>query len=360
MHFDKIKEFGQVFTKDDEVQFMLNLRQNFGRVLEPFAGNGAFSSKLPGCVSLEFDSDVCPQGTLNIDFFDYPVSEKFETIITNPPYVQGKRIVPSTRAKIQSSLPGKTNLYIFCIEKMLNHLADGGELILLNPLDFLRTTSSSIALNKRLLAEGAITHLYDVSGQNIFVNANPDSCCVWRYVKGQKQGLVETETGQRELIEHNGRIFLVPTGSDFSVPFDELFYVKVGAVSGQGEKFFDENGTQFVFSKTVSTGGTRGMDYQPGAWIRNKPSQEDRDQPRVYVNCKTLHPQPFFVHQCKDWDGSILAIFPKNPVANVADIVREFNLVDWDSLGFRWHSKFVFTSGSLTNCLLPTSFNKFR
>lgn len=340
---------------------MLNLRKNYGSVLEPFAGDGMFYNSIPDCIGIELDPDVCPDGCFNMDFFDLPVSEKFDSIITNPPYVQGKRILEKTRQKIKSDLPGKTNLYIFCIEKMYHHLNDGGEMILLNPLDFLRTTSSSTAVNEMLLANGAITHVYDVSGQNIFKNANPDSCCVWRYERGKKQGLVETEDGQKKLLLHNGRIFLVDPNHADTIPFSDLFYVKVGAVPGAGAKYFDDNGTQFVYSKTRVTGDTRGMNYVPEEWIRRKPNQSDAANPRVYVNNKTLTADPFFVHPCRDWDGSILAIFPINTGVDIEKLRDAFNNVDWQALGFVWHGKFVFTSGSLTNCLLPAdAFEEFR
>ena len=43
-----VVQLGQVFTPDCVVDLMLGLRRNRGRVLEPSAGNGAFSTRLPG------------------------------------------------------------------------------------------------------------------------------------------------------------------------------------------------------------------------------------------------------------------------------------------------------------------------
>ena len=47
----RVEQLGQVFTRDDVVSGMLALRRNRGRVLEPSAGDGAFSSRLTGCTA---------------------------------------------------------------------------------------------------------------------------------------------------------------------------------------------------------------------------------------------------------------------------------------------------------------------
>lgn len=354
---NKIKDLGQVFTLDEQVTFMLSLRKNEGRILEPTAGDGSFYNKLNDCVGIELDASICPPGCLNIDFFDYPITEKFPTVLGNPPYVKGKRILPETRRKLTSSIiPAKNNLYLHVIEKAFHHLEPHGEIIFINPMDFLNSFGSEKLIDL-LLASGTITDFYDVSGHRIFRNANPDSCCIWRYEKDNFSRQVRTSDGVKNLITHRGKVFI--TNNEYTIPFSDLFYVKVGGVAGQGDKFFDPNGRQFVYSKTRTTGATRGMNYQPRSWIRDLPNQSDRDNPRIYVNCKTLTKDPFFIHPCKDWDGSVLAIFPRDTSIDLNEAVAMFNSVDWSDIGFMWHGKFVFTSGGLTKCLLPPSFEKF-
>jgi len=93
---DKIKNLGQVYTPEKIVNYMLSLRQNTGNVLEPSSGTGVFSSKLDNCVSIEIDPDNTIDGALNMDFFDYSIDNKFDTIIGNPPYVDFKSIVDTT------------------------------------------------------------------------------------------------------------------------------------------------------------------------------------------------------------------------------------------------------------------------
>ena len=80
---DKIKELGQVFTQSNEVDLMISLMKNGKDILEPSCGPGSFSEKLNNCVSIEFDPDICPKYALNIDFFDYPVANKHDSIIGN-------------------------------------------------------------------------------------------------------------------------------------------------------------------------------------------------------------------------------------------------------------------------------------
>ena len=45
-----VSELGQVFTPQNIVENMLSLRKNFGTVLEPSCGDGAFLKNLPNAV----------------------------------------------------------------------------------------------------------------------------------------------------------------------------------------------------------------------------------------------------------------------------------------------------------------------
>lgn len=77
---------GQVFTPPAVVAQMLALRRNRGRVLEPSCGEGAFLGALPEAVALELDGTIAPAGAQVMDFFAYPETEKFDTIVGNPPF----------------------------------------------------------------------------------------------------------------------------------------------------------------------------------------------------------------------------------------------------------------------------------
>lgn len=98
-----IKTLGQVFTPLHIVETMLRLIKNSGRFLEPSCGNGAFYKHLPlDKIGIEIDSSVINDtSVLNIDFFDYSVEEKFDTIIGNPPYVRYQDIYPHTKKSLK-------------------------------------------------------------------------------------------------------------------------------------------------------------------------------------------------------------------------------------------------------------------
>ena len=49
-------------------------------------------------VGIELDFSIACKGALQLDFFSYPVSEKFDTIIGNPPYVRFQDIRTRTKS----------------------------------------------------------------------------------------------------------------------------------------------------------------------------------------------------------------------------------------------------------------------
>lgn len=138
---------GQVFTPPNVVAFMLDLCQNRGRILEPSSGDGAFFTTLTeqgrDCVGIELDPRVAPPGARVMDFFDYPETERFDSIIGNPPYVRYQDIAASTKTKLKSPLFDKrSNLFLFFIEKCVRHLNPGGELVFIVPREFIKLTAA--------------------------------------------------------------------------------------------------------------------------------------------------------------------------------------------------------------------------
>ena len=99
-----VEFLGQVFTPRFVVDKILSLRKNKGNCMEPSCGDGAISSMIEDVVAIEYDIDVCPSYALNIDFFDYDISNKFDSIIGNPPFVRFKDIYKSTKDKLDMKL----------------------------------------------------------------------------------------------------------------------------------------------------------------------------------------------------------------------------------------------------------------
>lgn len=375
-NFDQVENLGQVFTREDVVRKMLALRRNAGRTLEPSAGNGAFSSRLLNCVAIELDNTVAPRGATILDFMEYPLSEKFDTIIGNPPYVRHQDILPQTKKLLDGTLfDARSNLYLYFIEKCVRHLNPGGELIFIVPREFPKLTAAR-KLNAWLYAEGTITDYSEMGDSAIFGQFVPN-CAIFRFEKGCANRQM---TDGRTFLESNGQLLFVR--NRYSVPLSSYFDVKVGAVSGADDIFCHPKGnTEFVCSSTNDSGETRRAYFG----VKNKYLLQFKDQllarhvrkfdesnwwmwgrqhyvseaPRIYVNAKTRRAAPFFINDCKNYDGSILALFPKYPHMNLRRAVEMLNTaVDWEDLGFVCDGRFMFSQRSLLTCCLPESINE--
>jgi adenine-specific DNA-methyltransferase len=377
-----VQTLGQVFTPPHVVERMLALRKNRGRVLEPSCGDGAFSNHLPDCVAIEFDSAKAPVTALVMDFFGYSTDNIFETIIGNPPYVRFQDILPETKARLDKRLfDERTNLYLFFIEKCLRHLAEHGELIFITPRDFLKATAAK-QLNQKLFALGTITDWIELGDRKVFSGFSPN-CAIWRFEKDNfsRRSCFTNESGLKETRKFacvSGQLMF--TASDYIIPFNEVFFVKVGAVSGDDEVFTsDEFGNKdFVCSTTARDGKTRRMifnsetphldafksrllsrrikKFDESNWRTWGRAHYQSDEKRIYVNCKTRNPHPFFLHDCNDYDGSVLAVFPKNQSLNLYEICEKLNAVDWAELGFMCDGRYLFSQRSLEHTLLPEEF----
>lgn len=399
--FDIVR-LGQVFTPPAIVRAMLALRRNRGRCLEPAAGNGAFSREIPGCVAIEPDARHAPPEALVMDFFAYGKSERFQTIIGNPPYVRFQDIRPETAALLSSKLfDGRSNLYLFFIEKAVRHLEPGGELIFITPRDFLKATSA-VRLNRWLFEQGSITDAIELGDARIFAGAVPN-CLIWRFERGnfsRRTRYAELGIGsdlaaelaaprwqERHFMEVGGHLLF--TRAAYPLHVNDLFTVKVGAVSGADDLYASEQfgNRDFVCSETASTGRTRRMLWQaPGSaaphpallahkerligrrirafdesnwwqWGRGYP---ESDAPRLYVNHKTRRQEPFFLHPCPHFDGAVLALFPHAAGVDLAALCAAMNRVDWAELGFVCDGRFIFSQRSLQHAPLPESFRVFQ
>lgn len=377
-HSDRVINFGQVFTRDDVIAQMLKLRRNVGRTLEPSAGAGAFLKYLTDYVAIELDNSVAPEEAKVMDFFDYDDSEKFACVIGNPPYVKYRDILPSTKKLLNGSLfDRRTNLYLYFIEKSIRHLEDGGELIFIVPRDFIKLTSAR-KLNAWLYSQGTITDFIEMGDSRIFGPFVPN-CAIFRFEKGRMD---RTMNDGRVFKESHGQLLFL--NGNYTVRLGDIFDVRVGAVSGADDVFVHPDGeTDFVCSTTIDTKKTRKAFFE----VRNSYLEQFKDRllarklrkfddsnwwlwgrkhhvsnaRRIYVNAMTRRSEPFFTHECENYDGSILALFPKDPDMDIERAVYLLNTaVDWKDLGFVCDGRFIFHQRSLQNCMLPQAFTELR
>lgn len=373
-----VDNLGQVFTPQHIVAQMLSLRKNEGSILEPSAGNGSFFKNIPNCVGIEIDEKHYQEGMLLMDFFDYPLDNKFDTIIGNPPYVKYKNILESTKKKLDTTLfDERSNLYLFFIEKSIRHLKSGGELIFITPRDFFKSTSS-IKLNNFIYNQGTITDLIDLGDSKVFQNATPN-CVIFRF---EKDNFSRKTNVTKQFVYNNGQLYF--TNNIYSIALSDIFSVKVGAVSGNDKIFKNEKygNVDFVTSITCKTGVTQRMVFtnEPISYLqKNKDILLNRkikifnennwwewgrkhyisDRKRIYVNTKTRNKNPFFIHPCNNYDGSILALFPHDDKADIEDLKNKLNQVNWFELGFVCDGRFLFSQKSLENTMLPNNFTDY-
>jgi len=377
--YDKIVNLGQIFTPKHIVSQMLSLIRNNGKILEPGSGNGAFLDELPKdrTIGIEIDPQYKRDNVIIMDFFDYSIKNKFDTIIGNPPYVRFQDIPKEIKYKLDLKMFDKrSNLYLFFIYKCIKHLKPHGELIFITPRDFLKATSA-IKLNKFIYDNGTITDLIELGDEKIFKNFSPN-VIIWRF---EKDNFTRKTTTHKHFTYSNGQLLF--TENSYPLKLSSLFYVKVGGVSGADKIFENEQygNADFVCSYTAKTGKTKRMIYnikipyleQFKEQLLNRKIREfsekdwwkwgrdfyHSDDKRIYVNCKTRNKNPFFLHESKYYDGSVLALFPKDQSLDIKELCEELNKVNWYELGFVCDGRYIFSQKSLENAPLPETFLKY-
>lgn len=347
---------------------MISLIKNNGIILEPSCGNGAFLSKLPkGSIGLEIDPTTAHKDAQIIDYFDYNV--KVDTIIGNPPYVRYQDIIDTTKNKLLGKLDNRANLYLFFIEHSIELLNDNGELIFIVPRDFIKATSA-LELNNKLFNMGGFTYWQEYGDEKIFEDAMPN-VVIFRWVKGGNHTI--------PVSNHNGYLTF---GKDINnekqkIYLNTLFDICVGGASGANNIFIEETGNiDLVVSETKRTGQTKKAHYveKPNEYLLNykntllqrriKSFNENNwwewgrrirhiNGPKIYVNNKTRDMQPFFTNDSGWFDGSVLALIPKeNNSYNIDELIEILNNTDWDNQGFLVGGRLIFGQRSLSNAYI--------
>lgn len=198
------KNQGQYFTPEIIADFMVDLIKypNPKRILEPCAGEGVFLKSLQKSnseiVAIEIDSQLQNKSKTTIqymDFFDYPVENKFDVVIGNPPYIRWKNQTKEKRKELVErdfwgkQINGLSDMLQPFIFKSIEHLKENGELIFITPKFWLQTMHS-LNLREFLKNQGYIDFVIDFNEKPIFTDASLN-IIIFKFVKTPKKSQIK-------------------------------------------------------------------------------------------------------------------------------------------------------------------------
>lgn len=385
------KQLGQYFTTDETLLSSVAsfVQHTDGKVLEPSCGAGHIVHHLVSqkgdkrdytCVEIDTSIKFLPVferdnvALIHSDFLAYDASAKYKTIVGNPPYVKRK---------------GVCNLYVEFISKCLDLLTDDGELIFVIPSDFFKLTSAS-SVKTKMLAEGSFTHVFHPQKENLFLKAAQD-VIVFRYEKGHHTDIVLWNGVPNTVSIKSGNIYIHKQGGNGNtITVGELFYVKVGMVSGSDAIFKnDKLGNMLV----KTTNGDRRYimyeefpkDEQVQQYLENHKHQlqqrritkiteknwykwgclrnidfmnSNTGKECIYCSVLTRKRPVFFKGKVMHYDGSLLCMLPKCcmnlekalDVLNSDDFLSHFMYSGRYKIGQKSLSDCVITKEILNNC----------
>ena len=197
----KKNKYGQYFTIETIAEFMVSLiKQGMeAKVLEPSCGKGVFLKMLykHGFKSIkgyEIDATLDNPYKNVVEYKSFicsPLSERFNVVIGNPPYIRWKNLEDNLKRELaQSALWNKyfnslcDYLFIFIL-KSIEQLKDNGELIFICPEYWLNTTHSA-SLRNYMCVNGYFSDIYLFKETTLFEGVT-SSFVIFRYIKSKKQ-----------------------------------------------------------------------------------------------------------------------------------------------------------------------------
>lgn len=192
---------GQYFTPANIVQLMIDLISigtKKRKILEPSAGKGIFLELLTRMgyqelTGIEIDPILANQSSFPIqigNFFDFPISRKFDVVIGNPPYIRWKNLSLEQRRYFSSAsfwqnrMNGLTDILQPFIFKSVDHLKPGGELIFITPFFWTQTLHAE-PLRRFLLENGSLEVIINFHETRIFPKANLN-LVIFKYRKSKQ------------------------------------------------------------------------------------------------------------------------------------------------------------------------------
>lgn len=377
------KKLGQYFTVSDELQTFVfdHVKNKSSLLLEPSFGAGhllkrfkEYDENYP-MACYEIDNTISPvvsfnqfQNVVYADFTTQSITQKFKTIIGNPPYVKQK----------------SGNLYIKFIELCYDCLDENGELIFIVPSDFIKLTSASSIL-QTMTSNGSFTHFLFPNNERLFEGASID-VVVFRYEKGVVNRT--TNVNGKEMICNvtNGII----TFGDSIVSgetIEDKFHVYVGLVSGRDEIYRNPLGNidllidkektdKYIFPETFPTDNpdvntyllshkTRLLErkirkFSEHNWFewgapRNLSSMRThRDKQCIYIRNVTRNKEVAFLGKVQYFGGTLLCLVPKVEMdeTELKNIIAHINSPQFQK-DYLYSGRFKIGHRQISNAILP-------
>lgn len=192
-------KYGQYFTEEVVADFMVSLisHEKTAKVLEPSCGKGVFLKKLS-------EYGFCDQTAYEIDanlarefdcvkyesFVTSSLSERFDVIIGNPPYIRWKNLEDELKEELAKNPLWNRYFNSLCdylfifILKSIEQLDDGGELIFICS-DYWMNTTNSQSLRNYMCHHGYFERIYHFKEAPLFEKVNA-SFVIFRYIKTGK------------------------------------------------------------------------------------------------------------------------------------------------------------------------------
>lgn len=368
-------------------------------------------------VAIEKDSTIEPICSTPIRYHSFhdanQTLHEFDLIVGNPPYVKYSMVDAGDLPN--NSLISSGNLYLYFIEKAVHLLVDGGVFVFVLPKECLISSRGS-ELRKFMFSNGTITHYYDYQEARVFEDATPQIIII-RYQKNNfshKTVYVDKtckqNDKQEEYIEslENGKYVFKISASIPTTVVNDHYSVCVGLVSGCNKVFRLANEIVSGWSldeldacviQVLCSDGNRHPHlyvdsfsieyiknhfnnvwqylqlcepvlrarkivkiteknwYKWGA-IRNlKRMEQPKSCQYIYVRNKSRLTSPFWIGNSGYYDGSILALCPKNHTVNLESHLENLNNQDdeYRRRSLLTNTKYSFTQGSLVDVPLSKS-----
>lgn len=193
-------KLGQYFTPKVIAEFMVGLANinDDAEILEPSSGKGVFLDVLQKnginkITAFEIDGELIQDNhnkiVRNESFIASNLSQKFDLIIGNPPYIRWKNLESELKQELlENHLWNKyfnslcDYLYIFIL-KSIELLKENGQLIFICP-EYWMSTTHSITLRNYMVENGYFEEIYHFNETPIFDKVNV-SIVIFKFVKSK-------------------------------------------------------------------------------------------------------------------------------------------------------------------------------